>query len=80
MGNVASKEYWGRQIPQEHEYGKDRRLTIRSVKMFTDGKHTHLPLHVRLSELVSRCTWILGRRAPRAVLGPTRLCGHYANL
>jgi hypothetical protein len=41
MGNVVSKEYWGHQIPQEHEYGKDRRLTIRSVKMFTDGKHTH---------------------------------------
>jgi hypothetical protein len=38
MGNVASNEYWGHQIPREHDYGKDRRLTIRSVKMFTDGQ------------------------------------------
>jgi predicted amidohydrolase YtcJ len=44
MGNAASTEYWGDQIPREEEYGPDHRLTIRAVKLFTDGMHIWLGL------------------------------------
>ncbi|KDR78376.1 hypothetical protein GALMADRAFT_266881 [Galerina marginata CBS 339.88] len=37
MGNVASKEYWGNQIPRLINYGKQARLNLRSVKLFADG-------------------------------------------
>ncbi|CAA7262098.1 unnamed protein product [Cyclocybe aegerita] len=37
MGNVASEEYWGHQIPRLINYGKHKRLNLRSVKLFTDG-------------------------------------------
>ena len=37
MGNVPSQEYWGAQIPRLKNYGADARLTVRSVKLFTDG-------------------------------------------
>jgi hypothetical protein len=38
MGNVASNEYWGKQIPRVENHGVHHRLTIRSIKLFTDGK------------------------------------------
>lgn len=37
MGNVVSDEYWGSQIPRLDHYGKHGRLTVRSIKLFTDG-------------------------------------------
>ncbi|KAF8154107.1 amidohydrolase family-domain-containing protein [Crassisporium funariophilum] len=37
MGNVASEEYWGGQIPRLVDYGKHRRLNLRSIKLFADG-------------------------------------------
>lgn len=39
MGNVASEEYWGNRIPRLIDYGKDKRLNLRSVKLFADGKY-----------------------------------------
>ncbi|KAJ3805424.1 amidohydrolase family-domain-containing protein [Lentinula lateritia] len=37
MGHVSSDEYWGSQIPRLINYGKHGHLTIRSVKLVTDG-------------------------------------------
>ncbi|KAK0463225.1 amidohydrolase family-domain-containing protein [Desarmillaria tabescens] len=37
MGSVSSDEYWGPQLPRLINYGKDGRLNLRSVKLFTDG-------------------------------------------
>ncbi|KAG1777861.1 amidohydrolase family-domain-containing protein [Suillus placidus] len=37
MGNVNSDDYWGRQIPRLIQHGFGGRLTVRSVKLFTDG-------------------------------------------
>ncbi|KAA1469512.1 hypothetical protein DENSPDRAFT_835150 [Dentipellis sp. KUC8613] len=37
MGNVQSDTYWGNQIPQLVDYGRDKRLNVRSIKLFTDG-------------------------------------------
>lgn len=37
MGNVPSNDYWGPQIPRLSNYGKDGRLNVRSVKLYTDG-------------------------------------------
>ncbi|KAI0063272.1 amidohydrolase 3 [Artomyces pyxidatus] len=37
MGATTSDEYWGTQIPRLINYGRDGRLTVRSVKLFTDG-------------------------------------------
>ncbi|KIM41742.1 hypothetical protein M413DRAFT_444990 [Hebeloma cylindrosporum] len=37
MGSAASGEYWGDQLPQLINYGKDGRLTLRSVKLYADG-------------------------------------------
>jgi len=37
MGNVPSTDYWGPQIPRLLNYGKNGRLNVRSVKLFTDG-------------------------------------------
>ncbi|KIY69253.1 hypothetical protein CYLTODRAFT_394012 [Cylindrobasidium torrendii FP15055 ss-10] len=37
MGNVQSEEYWGSKIQRLVNYGKDGRLNVRSVKLFTDG-------------------------------------------
>ncbi|KAF5352909.1 hypothetical protein D9758_007891 [Tetrapyrgos nigripes] len=37
MGNVLSDTYWGDQIPRLLNYGKAGRLTVRSIKLFTDG-------------------------------------------
>ncbi|KAK7441742.1 hypothetical protein VKT23_016405 [Stygiomarasmius scandens] len=37
MGNVPSDVYWGDKIPRLINYGKAGRLTVRSIKLFTDG-------------------------------------------
>ncbi|KAG1731424.1 amidohydrolase family-domain-containing protein [Suillus lakei] len=37
MGNVNSDDYWGNQIPRLIQHGFGGRLTVRSVKLFTDG-------------------------------------------
>ncbi|KAJ4481117.1 amidohydrolase family-domain-containing protein [Lentinula aciculospora] len=37
MGHISSDEYWGSQISRLVNYGKHGRLTIRSVKLVTDG-------------------------------------------
>ncbi|KAF9492457.1 amidohydrolase 3 [Pleurotus eryngii] len=37
MGNVLSGEYWGAQIPRLINHGAHRRLTVRAIKLFTDG-------------------------------------------
>ncbi|KIK64916.1 hypothetical protein GYMLUDRAFT_220129 [Collybiopsis luxurians FD-317 M1] len=37
MGNVLSDEYWGSKIPRLINYGKHGRLTVRSIKLYTDG-------------------------------------------
>jgi len=37
MGSAASGEYWGDRLPQLTNYGKDGRLTLRSVKLYADG-------------------------------------------
>ncbi|KAF9028037.1 hypothetical protein BDZ89DRAFT_1101814 [Hymenopellis radicata] len=37
MGNIASDEYWGNEIPRLIDYGRHGRLNVRSVKLFTDG-------------------------------------------
>ncbi|KAI0270735.1 amidohydrolase family-domain-containing protein [Gloeopeniophorella convolvens] len=37
MGNVPSNDYWGDQIPRLIDHGPDKHLTVRSVKLFTDG-------------------------------------------
>jgi hypothetical protein len=40
MGNVPSDEHadWKGKIPRLINHGIDARLTVRSVKLFTDGK------------------------------------------
>ena len=40
MGSAASGEYWGDQLPQLTNYGKDGRLTLRSVKLYADGPYS----------------------------------------
>ncbi|KAJ8588591.1 hypothetical protein M405DRAFT_246183 [Rhizopogon salebrosus TDB-379] len=37
MGNVNSDNYWGNQIPRLIQHGVGGRLTVRSIKLFTDG-------------------------------------------
>ncbi|KAG2039352.1 amidohydrolase family-domain-containing protein [Suillus americanus] len=37
MGSVNSDDYWGSQIPRLIQHGFGGRLTVRSVKLFTDG-------------------------------------------
>ncbi|KAG2125151.1 amidohydrolase family-domain-containing protein [Suillus clintonianus] len=37
MGSVNSDDYWGDQIPRLIQHGVGGRLTVRSVKLFTDG-------------------------------------------
>ncbi|KAF8064078.1 amidohydrolase family-domain-containing protein [Lyophyllum atratum] len=37
MGHVSSNDYWGSQIPHLFNYGKHGRLTVRSIKLVTDG-------------------------------------------
>ena len=37
MGYVASNDYWGSQIPRLIDHGLHKRLTVRSVKLFSDG-------------------------------------------
>ncbi|KAG6844297.1 hypothetical protein H0H87_008078 [Tephrocybe sp. NHM501043] len=37
MGHVPSNEYWGSQIPQLINHGKQGRLTVKSVKLVADG-------------------------------------------
>jgi hypothetical protein len=44
MGNVNSDEYWGSQIPRVENHGADHRLTIRGIKLFTDGKRAVIPI------------------------------------
>lgn len=38
MGNVLSDEYWGAQIPRLINHGTHGRLTVRAIKLFTDGR------------------------------------------
>lgn len=37
MGFSFSEGYWGPEIPRLIDYGKHKRLTIRSIKLFSDG-------------------------------------------
>ncbi|KAH9837926.1 amidohydrolase family-domain-containing protein [Rhodofomes roseus] len=37
MANEESSEYWGGRFERLEDYGKDGRLNLRSVKLFTDG-------------------------------------------
>lgn len=37
MGYIESNEYWGAKIPRLLDYGTQRRLNLRSVKLFADG-------------------------------------------
>ncbi|KAH9948445.1 amidohydrolase family-domain-containing protein [Amylocystis lapponica] len=37
MGNSEETTYWGDRIPRLENYGRDARLDVRSVKLFTDG-------------------------------------------
>ncbi|GLB44179.1 putative amidohydrolase family protein [Lyophyllum shimeji] len=37
MGHLPSNDYWGDQIPHLLNYGKHERLTVKSVKLVTDG-------------------------------------------
>ncbi|KAI6120257.1 amidohydrolase family-domain-containing protein [Pisolithus croceorrhizus] len=37
MGHLDSVEYWGDKLPHLVDYGVDKRLNLRSVKLFTDG-------------------------------------------
>ncbi|KAJ3759321.1 amidohydrolase family-domain-containing protein [Lentinula raphanica] len=37
MGHVPSDTYWGSQIPRLVNYGKHGRLTVRSIKLVSDG-------------------------------------------
>ena len=37
MGNMNSDDYWGNQIQRLIQHGVGGRLTVRSVKLFTDG-------------------------------------------
>ncbi|KAG6853611.1 hypothetical protein C0991_002835 [Blastosporella zonata] len=37
MGHVPSNEYWGSQIPHLIDYGKQKHLTVKSVKLVADG-------------------------------------------
>src|SRR5579863_2580361 len=37
MGYVASNDSWGSQIPRLINHGLHKRLTVRSVKLFSDG-------------------------------------------
>ncbi|THU97871.1 hypothetical protein K435DRAFT_777773 [Dendrothele bispora CBS 962.96] len=37
MGNVLSDTYWGDKIPRLINYGKAGRVTVRSIKLYTDG-------------------------------------------
>lgn len=37
MGGVNSDDYWGNEIPRLIQHGLGGRLTVRSVKLFTDG-------------------------------------------
>jgi len=37
MGRIASNDYWGDKIPRLHNYGPAGRLTVRSIKLVSDG-------------------------------------------
>ncbi|KAF5391967.1 hypothetical protein D9757_003282 [Collybiopsis confluens] len=37
MGHLDSDEYWGSEIPRLINYGKHGRMTVRSIKLYTDG-------------------------------------------
>ena len=37
MGHLDAMEYWGSEIPHLDHYGRHGRLTVRSVKLYTDG-------------------------------------------
>lgn len=37
MGHLDTMEYWGSEIPHLDHYGRHGRLTVRSVKLYTDG-------------------------------------------
>ncbi|KZT68098.1 hypothetical protein DAEQUDRAFT_790892 [Daedalea quercina L-15889] len=37
MANEEKPEYWGRQFERLEDYGRDGKLNLRSVKLFTDG-------------------------------------------
>lgn len=39
MGNAPGDEYWGSKIPKLENYGQHKRLTVRAIKLFTDGMY-----------------------------------------
>ncbi|KAG5219580.1 amidohydrolase family-domain-containing protein [Salix suchowensis] len=54
MGNVLSGEYWGAQIPRLINHGAHRRLTVRAIKLFTDGRSHFLSARTSLTPIVRR--------------------------
>lgn len=63
MGSVNSDNYWGNQIPRLIQHGVGGRLTVRSVKLFTDGLFNSLFYFLTLKNL-HRCPWLVRRCAP----------------
>ncbi|EED78577.1 predicted protein [Postia placenta Mad-698-R] len=72
MGNEEEPKYWGGRFEKLEDYGKDGRLNMKSIKLFTDGKLSE----AALKETVSRFwddDWgvnihCIGDRANKAVL------------
>lgn len=38
MGNEEEPKYWGGRFEKLEDFGKDERLNMKSIKLFTDGK------------------------------------------
>lgn len=61
MGNIASDDYWGGEIPRLINYGRHGRLNVRSVKLFTDGKRRS-KANTTLDSNVFKAHWVHGER------------------
>jgi len=64
MGNMNSDDYWGNQIQRLIQHGVGGRLTVRSVKLFTDGLVDSLSGFLTLKNPY-RCPWFIWRCTPR---------------
>ena len=58
MGYVDSDSYWGDQIQRLENYGPAKRLTLRAIKLFTDGRLEQCSTYAKL--LISLIQGALG--------------------
>ena len=52
MGGILSDQYWGNQFEKLSNYGVDRRLTLRSIKLVGDGEHIIYYILIRMQMIV----------------------------